>query len=55
MKDDKTISRIRKIRKQISRKFGHDAGKLVRHYIKLQNRHKNRLVTFAKEKKDSNS
>ena len=44
MKDDKTILRIRKVRHQISARFKHDSKKLVEHYLKLQDRHKERLM-----------
>jgi hypothetical protein len=33
MKEDPTISRIRKVRREISRRFGHDTGRLVKYYI----------------------
>ena len=45
MKDDKTIARIREVRKRISAKFGHNVEKMVKHYIKTQAKHKNRLIT----------
>lgn len=44
MKDDPTISRIRKARKRISAHFGHSTEKLVRHYMKLQERHGHKLI-----------
>ena len=44
MKDDPTISRIRKARKKISARFGHNTEKLVRHYMKLQEKHKHKLI-----------
>ena len=45
MKDDKTISRIRTVRHQISAKFGHNVERLGKYYMKRQARHKNRLFT----------
>ena len=43
MKDDKTISRIRTIRHQISAKFDHDVERLGKYYMKRQSRHKHKL------------
>jgi len=43
MKDNKTISRIRAVRHQISAKFGHDVGRLGKHYMRRQASHKNKL------------
>ena len=45
MKDDKTIARIREIRKRISARFGHNVEKMVKHYIKTQAKRKYRLIT----------
>lgn len=45
MKDDKTIARIRTVRRQISAKFGHDIEKLGKYYIKHQVRHKHKLFS----------
>ena len=47
MKDDPTISRIRKARKKISARFGHSTEKLVRHYMKLQEQHGHKLIKAA--------
>jgi len=44
MKDNPTISRIRTARKRISARFGHSTEKLVRHYMKLQEKHKHKLI-----------
>lgn len=44
MKKDKTIVRIRAVRKKISARFGNDTQKLVKHYIKLQEKYKQRLL-----------
>lgn len=44
MRDDPTISRIRKARKKISARFGHSAEKLVRHYMKLQEKYGHKLI-----------
>jgi hypothetical protein len=45
MKDDPTITRIRKTRHNISKKCGHDPKKIVDYYIKLQKKHKERFLT----------
>jgi len=44
MKDDPTISRIRAARKKISARFGNDIEKLVKHYMKRQERHGHKLI-----------
>ncbi len=44
MKDDPVIARIRKVRMEISARFGHDPKRLAEHYRKLEERHKDRLV-----------
>ena len=40
MKDDPVINRVRKARKAISERFGHDPKKLVNHYIELEKKRK---------------
>ena len=45
MKDDKTISRIRTARHEISAKFGHSIERLGKYYMKRQARYKNKLFT----------
>lgn len=40
---DPVIDEIREVRHQISARFGHDPKRLVEHYRKLQERHKERL------------
>ena len=47
MKDDPTISRIRKARKKISARFSHSTEKLVNHYIKLQQKSRHKLVKMS--------
>jgi hypothetical protein len=44
MKDNPTIARIRKARMEISKRFEHNTEKLVKHYMRIQNRHKERLI-----------
>lgn len=48
MKDDPAILRIREARHRISERFGRDTKKIVAHYIKLQSRHKDRLIGLPK-------
>lgn len=43
MKSDEAIEEIRETRKEISAEHGHDAKKLVNHYIELQKKYKERL------------
>lgn len=45
MKDDPTIKAVRDARHRISEKVGHDPRKLVEHYRRLQQRHRQRLVS----------
>lgn len=51
MEDDPTIARIREAAMRISAKFGHDPKRVVEHYKKLQERHKDRLVRNVGVKK----
>ena len=51
MEDDPTIARIRKVRHEISARFDHDPKRIVEHYKKLQERHKDRLVRNVGVKK----
>jgi hypothetical protein len=48
MQDDPAIARIREVRHRISKQFDHDPKKLVEHYMRLQEQHKERLLGFAK-------
>ena len=43
MQTDPIIDEIRKVRSAISGRFDHDPKKLVEHYMKLQEKHKERL------------
>jgi hypothetical protein len=45
MKDDPTITAIREARHKISASVNHDPRKLVAHYLELQERHQERLVS----------
>lgn len=42
---ESTLERIRRVRHEISAECGHDPQKLVEYYIKLQERHRERLVS----------
>jgi hypothetical protein len=44
MTDDAAIKAVRDARHRISEKVGHDPWKLVEHYRRLQERHRDRLV-----------
>jgi hypothetical protein len=44
MQPDSPLERIRKARCQISEECGHDPKRLVEYYMKLQERHRDRLV-----------
>ena len=43
--DDPAIQAVRKARHRISEMVGHDPRKLVEHYRRLQQRHRDRLLT----------
>lgn len=45
LKDDPTITAVREARRRISEMVGHDPRKLVEHYRRLQERHRERLVS----------
>jgi hypothetical protein len=45
------LARIRKVRMRISEEFNHDPELLVRHYMELQKRHKERLVYSGEAKR----
>jgi hypothetical protein len=45
MKDDKTISRIRAVRRKISAKFGHSIERVGKYYMKRQAQHKHKLLS----------
>ena len=47
-KGDPVIDEIREVRHRISAKFNHDAASLVNYYIKLQQRHRDRLLDSTK-------
>lgn len=43
--DEDPIAQIRRVRHEISAKCDHDPRKLVEHYMELQKRHADRLIT----------
>ena len=44
MQPDSPLARVRKARHRISEECGHDPKRLVEYYMKLQERHRDRLV-----------
>ena len=42
--EDPEIAWIREVRMRISEEFNHDPELLIKHYMELQERHKDRLV-----------
>lgn len=46
-RSDPTLDRIRQVRHEISAEFDHDPQKLVEYYMRLQERHGDRLVRPA--------
>jgi hypothetical protein len=47
MEDDPAIRRVRDSRHRISAMVGHDPRKLIEYYRRLQERHRDRLVSLA--------
>ena len=45
MKKDPAIEEIRAVRRKISRQFGNNSKALVAHYMELQGKYADRLVT----------
>jgi hypothetical protein len=45
---DPVIDDVREIRQRISARFGHDPARLVAYYVKLQERHRDRLIDRPK-------
>ena len=52
---DPTLERIRQVRHEISAEFDHDPHKLVEYYMRLQERHADRLVRPAQPSKSGKS
>lgn len=53
MKDDPTIRAIRDARHRISAAVAHDPRKLVEHYRRLQERHRERLASPPSSRPES--
>jgi hypothetical protein len=45
---DPAIDEVREVRRQISEQLGHDPARLVEHYMKLQEQHRDRLLPSSK-------
>ena len=52
-KDDPTIQAVRDARHRISAAVSHDPRKLVEHYRRLQERHRERLFSSPVDKSES--
>ncbi|MBW3539689.1 MAG: hypothetical protein KY476_05410 [Planctomycetes bacterium] len=50
MTSDPAIDAVREARHRISASVGHDPRKLVEHYLRLQERHRDKLIFKAKKK-----
>lgn len=50
---DPVIDEVRAVRKRISAQFDHDPQRLVEHYRKLQERHRDRLIRGPGEAGDA--
>ena len=48
MKDDPTIEKIREVRHKISEQHQHDPEQVIRYYMQLQQRYKDRFLHPAK-------
>lgn len=44
MIEDPGLEPVREVRRKISRECNHDPGEIVRHYMKLQEQYKDRLL-----------
>jgi len=49
MRTDVAIEEIRRTRREISRRFGHDTKALIAHYKELQKKYADRLVAEPSE------
>lgn len=49
-KIDPVIDEVRKVRHQISERFGHDPSKLVAYYMEMQKQYEDRLMTTERER-----
>ena len=46
---DPAIDEVREVRHQISEQLGHDPARLVEHYMKLQEQHRDRLLPSPRQ------
>ena len=46
--EDPIVDRVRKARHEISEAHGHDTKKLLEHYMKIQEQHRDRFATNAR-------
>ncbi len=51
MQDDPAIERVREVRHRISQQCEHDPKQLVEYYMRLQERHRERLLKAAEDEK----
>lgn len=45
------LAEVRRVRHEISAKFGHDPKRLVEHYMEMQKEHPERLVNYGEKLK----
>ncbi len=50
---DNGLEAVRRAREEISREHGNDPRRLVEYYMKLQARHKERLINGARQQADA--
>ena len=55
--NDPVIDEIRKVRRRISARFGHDPARLVRFYLEMQKQFQDRLIGSAEntERRDGSA
>lgn len=54
MKDVSILQHIREVRHRISQECGHDPKRLIEYYMRLQERHKERLLKVSKSTDQAN-
>jgi hypothetical protein len=55
MKDDPVIAEIRRVRHELSARFGHDPKRLVEYFQKLEKQHPERVISFRSQPARSES
>lgn len=55
MKDGPIIAEIRRVRQELSAKFGHDPRQLVKYFQELEKQHVERIVSFRSQPPQSKS